>query len=144
MKNRSSKTILKVSSLSKSFMNVQAVRNISFSLEQGDIFAFFGPNGAGKTTTLRILLDIIKPDSGRIEWNLNGIDNSLPEAEHIGYLPEKRGLYPDIPIIKSLVYLASIRGMEPSTAKIAAMEWLERLELADRSKEKLLTLSKGN
>lgn len=125
-------------------MNVQAVRNISFSLEQGDIFAFLGPNGAGKTTTLRILLDIIKPDSGRIEWNLNGKDNSLPEAEHIGYLPEERGLYPDIPIIKSLVYLASIRGMEPSAARIVAMEWLERLELADRSKEKLLTLSKGN
>jgi ABC-2 type transport system ATP-binding protein len=144
MKNSSSKTILKVGSLSKSFMNVQVVRNISFSLEQGDIFAFLGPNGAGKTTTLRILLDIIKPDSGRIEWNLNGKDNTLPEAEHIGYLPEERGLYPDIPIIKSLVYLASIRGMEPSVARIAAMEWLERLELADRSKEKLLTLSKGN
>jgi ABC-2 type transport system ATP-binding protein len=144
MENRSGKTILKVSSLSKSFMNVQAVLNISFSLEQGDIFAFLGPNGAGKTTTLRILLDIIKPDSGRIEWNLNGKDTSLPEAEHIGYLPEERGLYPDIPIIRSLVYLASIRGMEPSVARIAAMEWLERLELADRSKEKLLTLSKGN
>jgi ABC-2 type transport system ATP-binding protein len=144
MNNRSSNTILKVSSLSKSFMNVQAVRNISFSLEEGDIFAFLGPNGAGKTTTLRILLDIIKPDSGQIEWNLNGKNNSLPEAGHVGYLPEERGLYPDIPIIKSLVYLASIRGMDPSEARSAAMEWLERLDLADRSKEKLQTLSKGN
>lgn len=125
-------------------MNVQAVRNISFSLEEGDIFAFLGPNGAGKTTTLRILLDIIKPDSGQIEWNLNGKSNSSPESEHVGYLPEERGLYPDIPIIRSLVYLASIRGMEPSQARTAATEWLERLELADRSKEKLQTLSKGN
>jgi ABC-2 type transport system ATP-binding protein len=138
------KPILKVSSLSKSFMNLQAVNDISFSLEQGDIFAFLGPNGAGKTTTLRILLDIIKADSGRIEWNLNGGNNSLPSAEHIGYLPEERGLYLDIPIIRSLVYLASIRGMEPAAAKIAAMEWLERLELANRSKEKLQALSKGN
>lgn len=125
-------------------MNLQAVNDISFSLEQGDIFAFLGPNGAGKTTTLRILLDIIKADNGRIEWNLNGESNSLPPADHIGYLPEERGLYLDIPVIRSLVYLASIRGMEPSAARIAAMQWLERLELADRSKEKLQALSKGN
>ena len=125
-------------------MNLQAVNDISFSLEQGDIFAFLGPNGAGKTTTLRILLDIIKADSGRIEWNMNGESNSLPPAGHIGYLPEERGLYLDIPIIRSLIYLASIRGMEPSAARIAAMQWLERLELADRSKEKLQALSKGN
>ncbi len=125
-------------------MNLHALHNISFSLEQGDIFAFLGPNGAGKTTTIRILLDIIKPDSGRIEWNLNGEINSLPAAEAVGYLPEERGLYPDIPVMRSLVYLASIRGMEPSAARTAALEWLERLELADRSKEKLQALSKGN
>jgi len=65
MGNPPVKTVLKLRSLSKSFMNVQAVRNISFSLEQGDIFAFLGPNEAGKTTTLRILLDIIKPDGGQ-------------------------------------------------------------------------------
>jgi ABC-2 type transport system ATP-binding protein len=144
VENHPDKTILKVSSLSKSFMNVQAVNNVSFSIKQGDIFAFLGPNGAGKTTTLRILLDIIKPDSGLIEWNLNGKNTSLPEAEFVGYLPEERGLYADIPIIRSLVYLASIRGMDPSEAKTAAQEWLERLELADRAKEKLQALSKGN
>jgi ABC-2 type transport system ATP-binding protein len=144
MEKTPDKPNLKVSSLSKSFMNLQAVNDISFSLEQGDIFAFLGPNGAGKTTTLRILLDIIKADSGRIEWNMNGESNSLPPAGHIGYLPEERGLYLDIPVIRSLVYLASIRGMEPAAAKMAAMEWLERLELANRSKEKLQALSKGN
>jgi len=144
MKDFPSKPILKVNSLSKSFVNVQAVSNISFTIEQGDIFAFLGPNGAGKTTTLRILLDIIQADSGQIEWNLNGGKNSLPFAEQIGYLPEERGLYTDIPIIRSLVYLASIRGMDPSKARVAAMEWLERLGLADRSKEKLQALSKGN
>lgn len=125
-------------------MNLQAVNDISFSLEQGDIFAFLGPNGAGKTTTLRILLDIIKADSGRIEWNLNGKSSELPPAEQIGYLPEERGLYTDIPIIRSLVYLASIRGMNPAEARASAMEWLERLDLAGRAKEKLQALSKGN
>jgi ABC-2 type transport system ATP-binding protein len=133
-----------VSSLSKSFLNVEAVKNISFSIEQGDIFAFLGPNGAGKTTTLRMLLDIIRPDGGRIDWMLNGETGMLPVAGQIGYLPEERGLYTDIPVLRSLVYLASIRGMDSSKARMAAMEWLERLELADRAREKLQALSKGN
>ncbi|MBS4061694.1 MAG: ATP-binding cassette domain-containing protein [Bacteroidetes bacterium] len=137
-------TVLKVTSISKSFSNVKAVNNVSFSVNHGDIFAFLGPNGAGKTTTLRILLDIIKPDDGQITWNLDGISNQMPKAGLIGYLPEERGLYLDIPILKSLVYLASIRGMDKNEAKKAAMKWLERLELADRAKEKLQVLSKGN
>lgn len=136
--------ILKVRSLRKSFKNSRAVSDISFSLQQGDIFAFLGPNGAGKTTTLRILLDIIKADEGSITWNLNGSESAVPLSSLIGYLPEERGLYTDLPIIRSLVYLASIRGMDPLKARKAAMEWLEKLELADRAKEKLQTLSKGN
>jgi len=83
-------------------------------------------------------------DSGQIEWNINGKPGELPNAELIGYLPEERGLYLDIPILKSLVYLASIRGMEKRNAKKSALEWLERLGLADRAKEKLQVLSKGN
>ena len=138
------KTVLKVNSISKDFMNVKAVNAISFSVEQGDIYAFLGPNGAGKTTTLRMLLDIIKPDSGSIEWNLNGKQNQVPDAEDIGYLPEERGLYLDVPILKSLVYLATIRGMEKTEAKKSALDWLEKLGLADRAKEKLQVLSKGN
>ncbi len=136
--------VLRVNSICKSFSNVTAISNISFSVEQGDIFAFLGPNGAGKTTTLRILLDIIKADNGKIEWNLEGSANYLPQAGQIGYLPEERGLYPDIPILKSLVYLASIRGMDKTEARKTALEWLDRLGLADRAKEKLQALSKGN
>jgi len=137
-------TVLKVDLISKGFLNIKAVNNISFAIEQGDIYAFLGPNGAGKTTTLRMLLDIIKPDSGNIEWNLNGKQNRVPDAAHIGYLPEERGLYLDIPILNSLVYLATIRGMEKADAKKTALMWLERLGLADRAKEKLQVLSKGN
>lgn len=144
MIDKTQKTVLKVNSISKDFLNVKAVKNISFTVEQGDIFAFLGPNGAGKTTTLRILLDIIKSDSGQIEWNLNGKSNKLPEAELIGYLPEERGLYLEIPILKSLIYLASIRNMNKTDAKKGALQWLERLGLADRANEKLQVLSKGN
>lgn len=138
------KTVLNANSISKDFMNVKAVNAISFAVEQGDIYAFLGPNGAGKTTTLRMLLDIIKPDSGSIEWNLNNKPNQVPDAKDIGYLPEERGLYLDVPILKSLVYLATIRGMEKSEAKKSALDWLEKLGLADRAKEKLQVLSKGN
>jgi ABC-2 type transport system ATP-binding protein len=137
-------TVLRVDSISKNFTHVHAVKNVTFNVGQGDIYAFLGPNGAGKTTTLRILLDIIKPDSGTIEWNLNGKTSRTPEAGHIGYLPEERGLYLDIPILKSLVYLASIRGMDKIYARKTALEWLDRLHLADRAKEKLQVLSKGN
>lgn len=138
------KTVLSVNAISKDFQHLKAVNNISFTVGQGDIYAFLGPNGAGKTTTLRMLLDIIKPDSGQIAWSLNGKQNQLPAAGQIGYLPEERGLYLDIPILKSLVYLAGIRGMEKAAAKKTALEWLERLGLADRAKEKLQVLSKGN
>lgn len=144
MIDKMQKTVLHVNSISKDFLNVKAVNNVSFSVEQGDIYAFLGPNGAGKTTTIRMLLDIIKPDSGQIEWKLNGKQNLFPDAGRIGYLPEERGLYLDIPILKSLVYLATIRGMEKANAKKTALEWLERIGLADRAKEKLQVLSKGN
>jgi len=137
-------TVLSVKSIGKGFTGVKAVNNISFAVERGDIYAFLGPNGAGKTTTLRMLLDIIKPDTGNIEWNLNGRGNQKPNAAQIGYLPEERGLYLDIPVLKSLVYLATIRGMEKTLAKKTAMDWLEKLDLADRANEKLQVFSKGN
>ena len=139
-----SKKILEVKELSKTFKRVHAVKGISFDLEEGDIFAFLGPNGAGKTTTLRILLDIIKADSGQISWNLNGNSSSLPASSMIGYLPEERGLYLDLPVLRTLVYMGAIRGMKQSEAKKEAMMWLERLELEKRANEKLQTLSKGN
>jgi ABC-2 type transport system ATP-binding protein len=144
MNQNLSENILEVNSLNKRYKNIHAVKDISFSLEQGDVFAFLGPNGAGKTTTLRMLLDIIRPDSGTIKWNVNDNVSSVPPSENIGYLPEERGLYTDVPIIKSLVYMAAIRGMDPAIAKKASMEWLEKFELADRAKEKLQVLSKGN
>jgi len=129
--------ILKVDNINKYYKNVQAVREVSFTLNRGDIFAFLGPNGAGKTTTLRILLDIIKADSGKIEWNISDKKGKYPNVNDIGYLPEERGLYIDVPVIKSLVYLASIRGANPKDAKKSAYEWLEKLDLLDRAKEKL-------
>jgi len=75
---------LQVNSLNKSFKNIRAVKDISFSLDRGDIFAFLGSNVAGKTTTLRILLDIIKADSGSITWNINENETAFPPSGNIG------------------------------------------------------------
>jgi ABC-2 type transport system ATP-binding protein len=136
--------ILNVNQLTKNFRNVRAVKNISFDVNEGEIFAFLGPNGAGKTTTLRILLDIIKPDSGTITWQIKGSKTGLADPAFMGYLPEERGLYPDLPVLRTLVYLASIRGMNPKLARTEAMQWLEKLGLDKRANEKLQALSKGN
>ncbi len=136
--------MVRIENLTKNYKTVQAVNNLSFHVEAGEIFAFLGPNGAGKTTTLRMMLDIIRPDSGKITWNFGQGAGHLPPAAQIGYLPEERGLYLDLPVLRTLVYLASIRGMKPAEARTESIRWLEKMNLADRAGEKLQTLSKGN
>jgi ABC-2 type transport system ATP-binding protein len=137
--------ILKVDSILKQFGILNAVNDLSFSLNRGEIFALLGPNGAGKTTTVRMLMDIIKPDKGKIEYYLNdNISSQIPLASELGYLPEERGLYQEIPIIKTLEFMGIIRGMHKNKAQESSEEWLEKLELLDRKNEKLSTLSKGN
>jgi len=137
--------IQKVNSIVKKFGNQNAVDNLSFSINRGEIFALLGPNGAGKTTTVRMLMDIIKPDSGQIEYYLfDKKKPNKPTASELGYLPEERGLYQEIPIIKTLEFMGIIRGMDKVRARKSAIEWLEKLSIADRQNEKLSTLSKGN
>ncbi len=142
---KKSDEVLTVNSITKQFGVITAVNNLSFSIHRGEIFALLGPNGAGKTTTVRMLMDIIKPDEGNIEFRLDE-NKSLqaPLASELGYLPEERGLYQEIPIIKTLVFMGIIRGMEKNQAQRSSEEWLEKLELLDRKNEKLSTLSKGN
>lgn len=137
--------ILKVDSILKQFGTLNAVDHLSFNVRKGEIFALLGPNGAGKTTTVRMLMDIIKPDSGSIEYLLS--DSTTPRVPlptQLGYLPEERGLYQEIPIIRTLEYMGIIRGMNKADARKSADMWLSKLELLDRKKEKLSTLSKGN
>ncbi|MCF6263049.1 MAG: ATP-binding cassette domain-containing protein [Xanthomonadales bacterium] len=137
-----SKAFLSVSNINKSFSNVKAVVDLSFEVHPGTIYALLGPNGAGKTTTVRMLLDIIRPDSGVIAYNNNS--NGRINPAKMGYLPEERGMYPDKSPLDSLVYLAMLRGMKRNDAKQEASKWLKRFDLADRENDKLQTLSKGN
>ena len=140
----SAEHILRVDRIEKQFGKVRAVDRLSFDVRRGEIFAFLGPNGAGKSTTVRMLVGILKPDAGRIRFALGGGETSRPDPCHIGYLPEDRGLYPDVPLIRTLAYMGVIRGMERRAAAAAAMKWLERLGLEDRANDKLSALSKGN
>ncbi len=135
-------TILSVNSVEKQFARVKAVDKLSFDLREREIFALLGPNGAGKTTMVRMLLNIIKPDSGTIQFHLG--NGQQPKASDLGYLPEERGLYQDIPVLKTLTYFGVIRGMERKQAEHKAIQWLERLDLKDRMHEKIQSLSKGN
>ncbi|PKH45458.1 sodium ABC transporter, partial [Dehalococcoides mccartyi] len=117
------------------------VDNLSLSLEQGQIMGLIGPNGAGKTTTLRMMMDIIKPDSGKVL--ILGEQMNADAQNHIGYLPEERGLYRKQKIIDSLVYLASLKGMNPVVARTRAMELLEKVGLSAHAEKKVEQLSHG-
>jgi ABC-2 type transport system ATP-binding protein len=126
----------------KQFATVCAVDDVSFEVRPKEIFALLGPNGAGKTTLLRMLLGLIRPDSGRIEFLGDG--GRPPEPRETGYLPEDRGLYPDVRVLDTLTYFGTLRGMARRAAHAAAESWLQRMDLGDRGREPLKSLSKGN
>ena len=127
--------------VSKSFGVVRAVDDVSFNVAGGEIFGLLGPNGAGKTTILRLILDIFKPDDGKIAV-LGGPMNEAKKA-HIGYMPEERGLYQDVPLERCLVYLASLKGLPKSEAKSRVSDYLERFDLISYRKKPVKELSKG-
>jgi ABC-2 type transport system ATP-binding protein len=132
--------IVSIRQISKTFGELRAVDGVSFDVAPGEILGFLGPNGAGKTTTLRMILEITRPDAGRVDWNGGG----ALDRRRIGYLPEERGLFEDASVLGMLAYLGTLRGMDDRAANEAARSWLERLGLADRARNKVGTLSKGN
>jgi ABC-2 type transport system ATP-binding protein len=128
--------------VTKRFGQILALDTVSLQVGRGEIFGLLGPNGAGKTTLIRTVLDIIKPDSGRLE--LFGRPFQPADRDRIGYLPEERGLYPRQPVAAVLEYMGSLKGMSASAAKSEAAAWLERLGLGDAGSRKIEQLSKGN
>ncbi len=130
-----------VDHVSKTFGEMRAVDDVSFSVDRGEIFGLLGPNGAGKTTTIRIILDIFKPDSGSVSILGGHLDES--KKDRIGYLPEERGLYQDIPLDRCLTYLASLKSLQPAEARRRIDAYLERFDLAAYRQKKVKELSKG-
>jgi ABC-2 type transport system ATP-binding protein len=141
------RALLEFDRVTKRYATVDALRDVSFRVSEGEIFALLGPNGAGKTTAVRMLVGITKPDSGSIRLELPGDERSPASVRmrsRLGYLPEERGLYVDRPALATLAYFGTLRGMARSDAEASAREWLERLGLGDRASDKIETLSKGN
>lgn len=130
-----------VDHIRKSFGDVRAVDDVSFEIQPGEIFGLLGPNGAGKTTTIRIILDIFKPDSGRVEVLGGKMDEQ--KKNRMGYLPEERGLYQDIPLDRCLVYLATLKGLDSALAHKRIDEYLMRFDLVEARKKKVKEMSKG-
>lgn len=130
-----------VSHIAKKFGNLQAVKDVSFEVNPGEIFGLLGPNGAGKTTSIRIILDIFKADSGTV--SVLGGSMTEEKKNRIGYLPEERGLYQEIPLERCLVYLATLKGLEEKDAHLHVSEYLEKFDLISSRRKKVKELSKG-
>jgi ABC-2 type transport system ATP-binding protein len=127
--------------VTKRYDTLVAVRDLSLSIHQGALFGLLGPNGAGKTTTLRMMMRILIPDEGRIE--ILGQPLSDRSQDRIGYLPEERGLYPRMEVLKVLVFLGALKGLAEGEAERRARQWLDRLGLAEWAARKVDELSKG-
>jgi len=125
----------------KAFTDKVAVNDLSFSIKPGEIFGLIGPNGAGKTTTIKMIMDIIRPDSGEVK--ILGEKFSESSKNKIGYMPEERGLYKKARAIDAIVYLATLKGMDKAVATKKANTLLEQTGMLPSARKKMDELSKG-
>ena len=133
---------LVLENLVKRFGPITALDGISFSVARGEVFGFLGANGAGKTTTMRIILDILRPDSGTATWD--GTPTTEVARRTWGYLPEERGLYPRLEVLEQLVFFASLYAIPRREAAARARDWLARFRIPEYEKRRAEELSKGN
>ena len=134
-------SILTLERVTKRFDQTVAVDDLSFSVEPGTVFGFLGGNGAGKTTSLRMVLDIIRPTSGKIE--VLGRAPGRANAPEIGFLPEERGLYRQMTALDTIAYFGRLKGMKTADARQEGASLLDRFGLAANSKQTVDKLSKG-
>ncbi len=127
--------------VSKTYSGKKVVDNISLTLEKPGVYGLLGTNGAGKTTTIRMLLGIIKKDSGEITWNGKKVDR---KSVNFGYLPEERGVYPKTKIFDQLMYFAELKGMNKQVAEKEINKWAKTLKVEEYLQQPAEKLSKGN
>jgi len=132
---------VEVSHVAKSFVDKVAVDDLSFSVAQGEMFGLIGPNGAGKTTTIRMMMDILKPDSGEVTILGEKLNESTKNK--LGYLPEERGLYKKLKVIDSIVYLASLKDVNRHSAIERANDLLNQTGMSANKNKKIEELSRG-
>ncbi len=135
-------SVVTVNSVTKRYAGHTAVRSLSLEVPRGGIFGLLGPNGAGKTTTIRMLMNIITPDEGKVVL-FGGAGTGRDLSARIGYLPEERGLYPKMRVLDQLAFLGEAKGLNRWDARKRAKAWLERLGLSDWGQRKVSDLSKG-
>jgi ABC-2 type transport system ATP-binding protein len=134
-------SVLTLERVTKRFDRTIAVDDLSFSVTAGSVFGFLGGNGAGKTTSLRMVLDIIRPTTGKIE--VLGREPGRANAPEIGFLPEERGLYRQMTALDTIAYFGRLKGMTAGDAKREGAALLDRFGLAANSKQTVDKLSKG-
>lgn len=134
-------TILEVNKVVKKYGDYTALNEVSLTVPKGSIYGLLGPNGAGKTSLIRIINQITMPDSGEII--LDGEKLNPKHIQHIGYLPEERGLYKSMKVGEQCLYLAQMKGLSKSEAKIQLDYWFDRLGIQGWWNKKIQELSKG-
>ena len=133
--------ILSFDHLSKRYGQTTALNDVSFDVPNGEIFGLLGPNGAGKSTLIRILMDIIRADSGAI--HVFGEPRRRDHLDRLGYLPEERGLYTKQTVIDVMMYFGNLKGLDRAEARRRALEWLAKVELSQVASWRIDRLSKG-
>jgi ABC-2 type transport system ATP-binding protein len=133
--------MLRAEHIVKQYSGHTALNDISITTNRGEIFGLLGPNGAGKTSLIRIINQIMGPDSGKIY--LEGREIRRSDTEFIGYLPEERGLYKKMKVREQVMYFARLKGLSKSDAKRKIDEWFEKFEITSWYDKKVEELSKG-
>src|SRR5579862_5125083 len=132
---------LELDNVTRRFGDVVAVKDLSFSLDAGQVVGFLGANGAGKTTTLRMVLDILRPTSGAIA--VLGGPPGRDKAADIGFLPEERGLYRGTTVVETVIYFGRLKGLSRPLAERAAVSLIDRFGLGPSRDRRVDRLSKG-
>lgn len=135
------KNLLVTENVVKKFGEFTALNGVSISVPKNSIFGLLGPNGAGKTTLIRIINQITMPDTGKVM--LDGNPLKLEDIQHIGYMPEERGLYKNMKVGEQAIYLAMLKGMSKNDAKAQLKYWFDKFDIGSWWNKKMQELSKG-
>lgn len=133
--------VVELAGITKAYESKVAVRDLSLSIEAGQMFGLLGPNGAGKTSSIRMMMGITMPDSGRV--SLFGKPFERTSLERVGYLPEERGLYKKMKVLEQLAFFGELHGLPAAEARKRAIEWTKRLDIDETLQKKTEELSKG-
>ncbi|GMV13452.1 MAG: ATP-binding cassette domain-containing protein [Sorangiineae bacterium PRO1] len=133
--------VLEFEDVWKRYGDKVALSGVSFDVRPGEVFGLLGPNGAGKTTSIRILMDIVRADAGKV--TLFGQPLTRGHLDRLAYLPEERGLYTKQKVIDVMIYFGKLKGLGASEARARARTWLERIGLASTENQHVERLSKG-